>query len=790
VDAGDVDAGDVDAGAQLGDDVVIRRDIYGIPHIESETDEGVMYGLGYATAQDRLLQMNLMALGVQGRVSEFLGRVPMGGKDSVANDRKMRTFGYWRHAQAAADRLPAETRALLDAYADGVNQYLADFPAGENPLLTELGVTPQVWTAAHSIGVWYWLAGFFSGDGLKKADLLHQFEAEVANIGLNQAIEAKLCGNHPGDSSAGIVQQGDVSQQTQDAIAAYAQSVGHGSFTCSSSRVVPNVPPQFAHEAPKFSHAWVVGGANTTTGAAVLVSDPQTPVSFPSIWHEFVLSGETIKARGVGVPGNPGILVGWNENIAWGVTSAGYSQSDLFRIQMVGNRSDVYRLDGVDTTMMVAVETIEIAGEASQTIEYRETVFGPMVTEFVLNSGGEEFAARFIPFAENDTDTVVSFIDILKSEDLEDLNAALDNFRYPAVNMVAGDSAGNVMYRLLGAVPVRAKRSPLGGSIAQQGNSIDFQWQGSIPNEFMPQVINPAGGNVLSANHRATGDWYPLSIGFGTGGKGDTNRSARIRELLAQLPEKATPRQVFDLMQRDCVDVNRRDMVVMAIHLGSLGRLSSDARSTVAALATWSANGGQITVDSDNSFLAGKLTSKFRLATIGAEMFGNYGGGGNGYSLFGKTMRERLAADPNFVPTDEEIAFIDELMSKAWVTARNTPQANWAAGYADEGKVVLDYFSLLGMPELSSSTSDEIALQCHVSGTVWAQVSQSYTQWVDLANVDTSEAMMPPGNSELFASDSAQNQASHWAAGTLRAAPLSTEAFKDISESSLVLSRD
>jgi acyl-homoserine lactone acylase PvdQ len=150
------------------------------------------------------------------------------------------------------------------------------------------------------------------------------------------------------------------------------------------------------------------------------------------------------------------------------------------------------------------------------------------------------------------------------------------------------------------------------GAIAQEGNSLDFQWQGSIPGELMPRVINPSGGNVLSANHRATGDWYPLALGLGTGGKGDTNRSARIRELLNALPETASPQEILETMQSDCVDVHRRDV---------------------------------------------------------PEMQAAYGGS----SLFVKTMNERLAADPNFVSTQDEIAFIDSLLSNAWNEVRNMP---------------------------------------------------------------------------------------------------------------------
>ncbi len=776
---------ETDAGGDLDTStIVIRRDSHGIPHIEAATDEGAMYGLGYATAEDRLLHMNLMVLAIQGRFSESLGRLPVGNSDSVESDRKVLSLGYWRHAQSAAESLPADTRALLDAYAAGVNQYIADRPADANALMADLAVTPQQWTAAHSIGVWYWVGRFFSPDGLKESKGLHDFEAQVRDDGLTATIEAKLCDSHPGDPSAGIVQAADVPQSTQDAIAAYALSVGQVPYPCPVSKIsVPSQPMFYDHLAPKFSHAWAVGGANTTTGSSVLISDPQTPVAFPAIWHEMAISGPTLKARGVTVPGNPGILIGWNENIAWGLTAAGADQTDLFRIEMAPGRADAYLLDRVVTDMVTETVTLKIKGEADQSVVYRETVFGPMVTEFASDPQGEEFAARFVPFAENPVDTVAAFIGMMRAASFEEFNSALDGFRFPSVNLVAGDVEGNTMYRLLGAVPVRSARSPLGGSIAQEGNSIVFQWQGSIPGEFMPQVTNPSGGNVLSANHRATGDWYPISLGLGTGGKGDSNRSARIRELLAELPQKASPQEVLDLMQNDCVEVGRRDVANMGSHLSELGLLSADAESAVNALASWRATGGQTTTNADGAFLAAKMNTKFRLPETGPELATNYGGGGNGYALFTKTITERLAADPDYVPTNDEIAFVDNVLSNAWTAASTTPQSNWTSTYSAAGETVIDHFALIGLPGLGSEQAESVSLQCLLGGTVWSQSAQSYTQWVDLSNVDGSAAMMPLGNTENVASEFAQSQSGLWASGELRAAPLSISAIEAITQS-------
>jgi penicillin amidase len=164
-------------------EVTIRRDAYGVPHIRSSTDIGAYYGLGWAHAQDRLLQMNVFVWAAQGRMAEVLG------PDWVEDDTAHRIKGTWHHANRVADSLPDEHQALLSAFADGVNAWVAAHPDEINPLFGELGMTPETWTPAHSIVAWWRIAEFFTNSGLDKAEQYFEFMDLVDSVGLDAAIE-------------------------------------------------------------------------------------------------------------------------------------------------------------------------------------------------------------------------------------------------------------------------------------------------------------------------------------------------------------------------------------------------------------------------------------------------------------------------------------------------------------------------------------------------------------------------------------------------------------------------
>ena len=192
------------------------------------------------------------------------------------------------------------------------------------------------------------------------------------------------------DDAAAVVQRGDVSDAWLQRVEKFATAHGLGAGSVGGA-------------GPKFSHAWVVGGSRTTTGAAVLVSDPQPPVRNPSLWMEFHLSGQTFNARGVGVPGSPGLLIGFNRHVAWGLTAMGADQADLFRLQTDPQHPNEYRWNGQWRKMDVRTERIKVKRGADIELTVRKTHLGPVVSEFCFRQPGDpEVTLKRIPL--NDVD--------------------------------------------------------------------------------------------------------------------------------------------------------------------------------------------------------------------------------------------------------------------------------------------------------------------------------------------------------------------------------------------------
>ncbi|MCH9687593.1 MAG: penicillin acylase family protein, partial [Deltaproteobacteria bacterium] len=596
-------ADDTTSGQVDPDGVSVFRDEHGVPHVVAATDAGAMYGLGWATAEDRLAQITVTVLSAQGRLAEHFGPT------YVEHDVRMRTLGHWRHAQHMESVLPQEPADLLAAYAQGINDFVAANPQAGAQTMASLGIEPQTWTPAHSLAVWYRVSDLFTSDPLGKAVALEEFEQLVGQVGLDEAIEQTVGTVGPGQPSAGVVQAADVPSDVVDAIEAYAESMGYG-----QAAMAP--PHHYGHLTPKFSHAWVVGGERTTSGRPALVSDPQVAVSSPNFLYEWAVVGDQLHARGSSPAGIPGLLIGYTPTTAWGMTAAGLDQRDLFRLQMTDPTH--YVIDGVEHALDVSMEIVEVAGGNARQVQIRDSEWGPVITSLLPAAVQGEYALKGLPFAVTDRDPFTAMVGMMRATDLDGLRASMVEWTTPSANFVAAD-AQSIFYTLVGDIPLRSPMSPLGGMIAQDGSSLAYDWVDLIPNEYKPWVLDPADGYILSANHRPAGAWYPLPLGTGTGGRGDTLRSRRLRELIEALPPLVEPAAVLDDVQWDCINAGRRDQVAIGMHVVSVapGQLSAAATAALEALGAWHVAGGSMRTDQPGVFLANHINIKFRFQQTG-----------------------------------------------------------------------------------------------------------------------------------------------------------------------------
>jgi penicillin amidase len=747
--------------------VELLRDTWGVPHVFADSDEGAMYGLGYACAEDRGFQMHYALRMLQGRLAEVLGERPSVARPretTLDHDRKMRTFGFYRAAREVAEKLDPDSRALLAAYSAGVNDAFAAHRDRLHPLFGQLGLDPEPWTPADCIASWWHLGQFFAGDGTR--ELLH-----YRNIlaGRDRRFDPTPLW---ADDRAAVVGRGDVTDEWVARVNAFARE--HG--------VAVEPPP--AAEGPKFSHAWVVGGRRTSTGAAVLVSDPQTPVRNPSIWYEFHVRGRTFNARGVGVPGSPGLLIGWNENVAWGATALGADQADLFRLRTDAQHPDQYFFDDHWRDMEVSREVIRVKGAAPVEQVVRGTHLGPVVTAFAFAAPGDpEVALRRVPVCQADRETIQAAIAMMRAAGVREFESAAAKWQFPSVNLIAGDRQGNVGYWLAAAVPVRSSLDGQRGAAAVDGTSSRWEWQGFVPADLLPHVVNPARGWVASANHRAVGSFYPLSLGLSTGSMGHTTRSRRLYERLAA-KERFTPQDVLDV-HYDAVNPARRDIVRIALHARDTGReLSADAHKALEHLWPWLTRGATSNLDDPAAALAGEISTFFRF--VNTPLAARYGGGESGLCRFLDDVSRRLSKDARAGLADDEVDYVDTALAGAWASASRKfgdDPAAWSRHAREQlSRQPMGYFdSLDGFGSLDPRHDLALPpLDCIDGGTIRSQAAQSYTQFVPLHDVDAALSLLPPGQSERPDDPSRTGATDLWARGRLHPAPLSREAVERI----------
>ena len=757
--------------------IELVRDQWGIPHVFAQTDAGAMYGLGHATAADRGFQMHYNLRIVQGRAAEILGQVrKVSGPDasSVDHDRRMRTYGFYHAARRVAENIDAATRRLLEAYSRGVNDYFATHRDELPRMFAETGLDPEPWTPADCIASWWQVGQFFGTDGTR--DLIAY---------RNLTSGAQQPNTIPPDDEAAVIQPEDVDPAWVERTRQYLLDRGYRDHT-QAGKYLPGT-------SPSFSHAWVVGGDRSTTGSTVLVSDPQTPVTNPSLFYEFHIRGDSFDARGIGVPGSPVVLIGFTRDMAWGVTALGADQADLFRLRTDEGHPDQYFLDGEWRDMRLRSETIHVKDGRDVHLTVRETHFGPVVTEYAFAQAGEpEVAQRRIPVWETDRETIQGAMAMLRARDVEAFDRALAGWRFPSINVLFGDRTGRIGYRTAYALPLRSPQAPWGGSAAQDGTETRFDWVEIVPHDLLPHVIDPQRGLLFSANHRPIASFHPIPLGISTGGGGHTVRSWRLQELMAGRPGAFSPQDVYDI-HFDSVNPSQRDIVRLGFHLRDVQQVDLSAQTMLALthLEGWFAAGAAADLNLDGAEVATAIPTNFRAGNTG--LANRVGGGQSGLVSFLLDATRRLDRNPEAELDELEVAFIDQAIAAAWANAGRAfgrDPARWPArARTAVGERNLAYFrSLHGFPPLDPVHDLSMPSLTTIDGnTIKSQVAQSYTQFVQLDDPDRSLSILPIGQSESGDSPWRTSTMALWARGELHPAPLSRPAVDRVAVSSETL---
>ena len=510
--------------AGLAQPATIVRDERGIPHIYAKSEGDAWFALGYVHAQDRLFQMEMQRRIGQGRLAEVVGA------PGLRADRLFRTLGLYRRAQDSVKHLKAEHLHILQAYSAGVSAWLATRKGTLPPEFNLLGMDFEPWKLADTV-VWGKLMAIrLSTDWqneLLRARILRKLGPEAIPV---------LFPAYPGDAPVTVESYRKSLLEELDVGALFAA-----------------LPHRYLGGGA--SNAWAIRPDRTTTGAAILASDPHLGMNAPTLWYLARIEAPGLTLSGATVPGAPLMILGHNGHIAWGVTTTYVDTDDVILEKLDPKDPGRYLVDGKSIPFQSRTETIRVRFADDVTLTVRESRNGPALDfreeQKELEKRERRVAVLRAPWLSRADTSAAAFAELNKATDWQEFRNALRPFIGPAQNFLYADKAGNIGYLVPGLLPVRKR--PDAGYLPQDGADPASDLRGHIPFEDLPQSYNPPNGVLINANNRIVGADYPY---FLSKSWGDHYRARRIAQLL-KAKERFTPDEIAR-MQADDISLAAR----------------------------------------------------------------------------------------------------------------------------------------------------------------------------------------------------------------------------------------
>lgn len=499
--------------------VEVVRDGLGIPHIYADTAEDLLFAQGYVHAQDRFWQMDFWRHISYGELASMFG------ESEIDTDVFLRDMGWGRLAEAQYAAETPQHQAYLDAYAAGVNAYLASQSPSDLSFeysileLVNHAYEPEPWTGAQSLAwgkVMAWDLGGNKSNEIERAMLLAQYSPDRV---------AQLFPSYPGDRNPFIVASAPV-DDTPKAVAA----------SIPRTALVPLASAQHAINALDAigvggegtgigSNSWAISGDHTPTGLPYLMNDPHLGSQMPSIWYQVGLHCRIVndtcpfEVAGFSFAGVPGVIIGHNADIAWGFTNTGPDVQDLFIEKLNPANPNQYDVNGEWVDMEIRTEIIEVAGGDPVTTSVRTTRHGPIISDSFgeleeFDTAGVElpdtYAIAMQWTALEESPSLAGPIFALNTaKNFEDFQSAARLFEAPAQNLLYADTQGNIGYQMPGRIPIRAAGD---GTVPVPGWNDDHEWVGYVPRSELPSSYNPESGWIVTANNAVIDDAYPYLI--------------------------------------------------------------------------------------------------------------------------------------------------------------------------------------------------------------------------------------------------------------------------------------
>jgi penicillin amidase len=533
--------------AGLSAQVRVLRDENGIANIYASSTEDLFAAQGYVHASERMWQMEVWRRIGAGRLAELFG------DDQVATDRYVRTLGWRKSAEADWQVMSVEGKTALEAYTRGVNAWLdthADLPLpfvvtglqGAGGGLS--GFRPEPWTPVDTLTwakVQAWSLGDNMGNELLRMVLLKRGLTTEQIAELNPVYDPSRPVVAPASGGTGFA--GPARRVMSTPTATHLTAAAAGSLMSASDNLRSFIALAGAGPALAGSNAFAIAPSRSATGAALLANDPHLDISMPSVWYLVGLHCRPVGPRcpyelaGAGFPGVPGIVLGHNARIAWGLTNVGPDVEDLFeeRVDLADITHYMYKNES--RPFEVRHEVIKVSGGADVPFDVRSTVHGAVISDVEtdlqpgyvdgpqLGREGYVYTLAWTATMQPDR-TLDSVLAVNRAQDWDEFRAALRYFGAPSQTFVYADVDGNIGVQIPGLFPIRASGD---GAYPVSGEDGSHDWTGFVPFDELPFVYNPPDGVIVAANNMPADSSYGHFLGqeFDPG-----FRAARIRELL------------------------------------------------------------------------------------------------------------------------------------------------------------------------------------------------------------------------------------------------------------------
>ncbi|WP_439554960.1 penicillin acylase family protein [Dyadobacter sp.] len=551
----------------LQSEVIIRFDDTGVPHIFARNDFDLFYAQGYITARDRLWQMDLQIRAASGRLSEILGKVTL---EMDLQSRRL-GMGYGAEANLKMAMSEPQSRTALLGYTAGVNAYISQLAPKDYPIEFKLlGYKPEPWKPINTMYMLEQMTLTLAGrsNEIGMTELLQKYGKQVID---------QVFPDYPLLQESPIIPAGtkwDFKPVTIPEKLSSIDTLDSGPHLTRNKRLSSK---HYEKVEGIGSNNWAVSAEKSITGYPILANDPHLELTLPSIWYQVQLHTPEMNVYGVSLPGIPSVIIGFNQNVAWGVTNVDADVYDLYKIKFKDSSRKQYWHENQWKNTRIRKEVVYVKGEKSPvTEEVVYTHHGP-VTETDNTSKQPDLAIRWI--GHEPGNSFMTFYQLNRAKNYDDYRSALTRYVGPAQNFVFADNSKNIAITVNGKMPVKYKEQ---GKFVLDGTDHRNDWLAWIPAEQNPYVKNPERGFVSSANQSSTDTTYPYYINWAFA---PSERAIRINERL-QAMTKANADSLRTL-QNDNFSVLARTILPKLLEVLSTTALSPSEKAAKIILANW-----------------------------------------------------------------------------------------------------------------------------------------------------------------------------------------------------------